>query len=394
MEIRKVENPIARAALRAASHAVLVQRGLARGLRRAHRRPVEPPRRIALFASMELLGGGVMISAMVKALKIRHPQAEIFVVGEAHRTARLEEFFTRHSWVDGVIVCPKRGAGTASEWLAFYRALRARRIDLGVLSPNHSCSNSVFLYLCGVPEILGAYLPRTWTWHARVEHRFLTQRMTVDQIGQEPYRQLYFPQAYVRSIMGRDDLSLGELVPYVRFEDEGRPPVPADRPVVALHPGGHPEKRWRAEGFAAVGRRLVDTYDASLLLLGGEPEHALAESIRETVLAASPRARVVNCCGATMNRTLTYISRSDLFVGNNAGPMHLAVAVGTPVVGAFRERDRWFGGPDAFTSAHCTVGAETADAVDPDDVWEAIVSRTRDGRPLLPRPSTYAESVR
>lgn len=385
MEIRKVGNPVARATLRAASHVVLLEKK-AREALRGRRPPSGPPARIALFASMELLGGGVMISAMVKALRQRYPGAEIHVVGEAHRSARLEEFFTRHSWVDSVIVCPKRGAGTTAEWWAFYRMLRARHFDMGVLSPNHSCSNSVFLYLCGIPELLGAYLPRTWTWHAWVEHQFLTQRMTVEQIGEEPYRQLYFPQAYVRRILGDNEARLGELVPYVRFTDEGRPDLPTDRPVVAIHPGGHPEKRWRPEGFAAIARRLVDTFDASLLILGGEPERELAESIRTSVLEAHPRARVFNGCGSTMNRTLTWVSHSHLFIGNNAGPMHLAVALGIPVVGAFRERDRWFGGPDAVSPMHCTVGAETAAAVAVDDMWEALVSRSRHGQPILAAP--------
>jgi ADP-heptose:LPS heptosyltransferase len=389
MEIRKVGNPIFRAALRAASHLVLLEKRAREGLR-GRRASSAPPARIALFASMELLGGGVMISAMVKALKQRYPSAEVHVVGEAHRSARLEEFFTRHSWVDSVIVCPRRGSPSLTEWWAFYRMLKARRFDLGVLSPNHSCSNSVFLYLCGISELLGAYLPLTWTWHAWVEHQFLTQRMTVEQIGAEPYRQLYFPQAYVRRILGDNQAQLATLVPYVRFQDEGRPELPRDRPIVAIHAGGHPEKRSTPECFAVVARRLVERFDASLLLLGGEPERELSESIRASVLEAHPRARVLNGCGSSMNRTLTWVSHCDLFVGNNAGPMHLAVALGIPVVGAFRERDRWFGGPDAVSPIHCTVGAETAAQVAPDDVWQAIVSRTRDGRPLLAAPVAAA----
>src|SRR5690606_10723792 len=151
------------------------------------------PARIGLFVSIELLGGGVIVSSMAKALKSIYPRATIYVVGENERSGRLRTFFAQHSWIDGLIICPRRGKSSFFSWLAFYRRLRRHRLDRCVLSPNHSCADSVFLYLCGIPDIVGAYLPDSWTRHDRVENRFLTKRLTTREIGHEPYQLLNFP---------------------------------------------------------------------------------------------------------------------------------------------------------------------------------------------------------
>ena len=110
--------------------AQLLLRGFSRILlwrkRRWERRagPLVPPRepsRIGLFVSMDLLGGGVLISAVSKTLKEMYPRASICLVGERHRAGMLESFFKEHSWVDEVIYCPSRRQPKLREWLRFYR---------------------------------------------------------------------------------------------------------------------------------------------------------------------------------------------------------------------------------------------------------------------------------
>jgi len=370
MEIRKTRFWGVRLILRGACWLILGQKLLRD--RWHSRRPQGPPERIALFASMELLGGGVMISAIVKTVRQLYPGSTIYLVGERHRTGKLESFFKTHSWVDEVIFCPLREGGTLREWWTFYLFLKQLKIDMCLLSPNHSCSNSVFLYLCGVPEIVGAYLPVTWGWHRNVENRFLTRRMTIEQMGVEPYRQLDFPRGYARLLTGRNDFRLAELVPYLRPNPMGTQPVALQEPVVTLYPGGGPNKRWKPDSFVAVGRQLVDACCAAIVIIGGPLEAEVGAEVRQGILDAFPEARVLNCCGAPVNDTLTYISTSALFVGNNGGPMQLAVAMGVPVIGIFQENDAWFCGPDAAGSSHCTVARDRVEDIPVGEVWSRV----------------------
>ena len=210
--------------------------------------------------------------------------------------------------------------------------LKARRFDLCVLSPNHACVNSVFLYLFGVPVIVGAYIPSVWQWHVGVENQFLTRSVTQAQMHGKKGVLLQFAQAYARTLTGREDLELAALVPYLRFKDEALPAALADKTIVTIHPGGAPYKRWPPERFAEIARLVVQHHDGAICILGGPPEAEYAEQIVKAIVAASPNSAVFNACGASINQTLTYLAHSTMFVGHGAAPMHLAVALGVPVV--------------------------------------------------------------
>jgi len=100
------------------------------------------------------------------------------------------------------------------------------------------------------------------------------------------------------------------------------------RPCVAFHLGaGFPSKCLPAATFAAVANRLRER-GLSTVVVGGPGEDALAREF-EDVVAERPLV-LVGKLGIL--ETAAVLERCDLFIGNDSGPMHLAAAVGTPVV--------------------------------------------------------------
>ncbi|MCS7176387.1 MAG: glycosyltransferase family 9 protein [Candidatus Kapabacteria bacterium] len=111
--------------------------------------------------------------------------------------------------------------------------------------------------------------------------------------------------------------------------------------LVALHPGsGRAEKRWGDEQFIAVGRWL-QAQGYTLVLLGGREEQGLARTLAQALGPAT-----INMAGKTsVPETAAILSRCRLLVCNDSGLMHLAVAVGTPVVAIFVSTDPCHIGP-------------------------------------------------
>lgn len=105
-----------------------------------------------------------------------------------------------------------------------------------------------------------------------------------------------------------------------------------ERPVVGIHPGSDcPVKRWAPERFGRVADRLIESDGARVVLLGGPSETQLAGSI-----AQGMRHGAVNLAGKLSIEELSYvISRLDLLVTNDSGPMHIGAAAGTPLVALF-----------------------------------------------------------
>jgi len=130
------------------------------------------------------------------------------------------------------------------------------------------------------------------------------------------------------------------------------------RPAVAIHPsGGRLVKQWPIERWAEVGRVLQERWGASLLLTGSAADAPLARQLQ----AGLPR-RPFDLTGKLgVRETLAVLSRLDLFLSPDTGPMHMACAVGTPSVSVFGPSDsvRYFsGGSGALGTPHVVVRAE------------------------------------
>lgn len=99
---------------------------------------------------------------------------------------------------------------------------------------------------------------------------------------------------------------------------------------VVIHPGASAaSRRWPAERFAEVARALAQRADALVLVTGGADEIALADQ----VCGQAAHARVHALAGVlSLGEMGALLASADLLVSNNTGPVHLAAAVGTPVV--------------------------------------------------------------
>lgn len=149
-----------------------------------------------------------------------------------------------------------------------------------------------------------------------------------------------------------------------------------------LLPGGaahRPEKRWPADRFGAVARRLIGE-GLVPVVVGGPPEAEAAAAI----LAACPEAR--SLVGETSLMDLAPVMRgSRLVLGNDTGPMHVAALVGRPCVVMFGPGSRpALSRPRAHPGYPEPIVLEAPDLADlPEErVWNAVSDILRAPDPL------------
>jgi lipopolysaccharide heptosyltransferase II len=118
-----------------------------------------------------------------------------------------------------------------------------------------------------------------------------------------------------------------------------------DGPLIALAPGeseDRPYKSWDAEGFREVASRLAHEYGARLVVVGADADRDLGDEITGPVVTGKAR----NLAGQTTPSQLAaLLTRCDLLIGIDSGPMHVAAAVGRPVVALFGPTDPRQTGP-------------------------------------------------
>ncbi|WP_338255957.1 glycosyltransferase family 9 protein [Dictyobacter halimunensis] len=125
------------------------------------------------------------------------------------------------------------------------------------------------------------------------------------------------------------------------------------RPLIAMHPGSGSysiARRWAPERFAKLADTLYADFGGELLLVGGPEEKELHEYIISQMQSPMP-VRSLSGKG-NIKTTAAVLEMVDLFVGNDAGVMHIAAAVGAPTVGIFSLTNHkawgpYTGGPDS-----------------------------------------------
>jgi lipopolysaccharide heptosyltransferase II len=108
------------------------------------------------------------------------------------------------------------------------------------------------------------------------------------------------------------------------------------RPIIAMHPGSGSysmARRWPYERFARLADALYRDFGGQLILVGGPEEASLHQQIMGMMQSQMPARSLAGKCSVKV--TGAVLELADLFIGNDAGPMHLAVAAGTPAVAIF-----------------------------------------------------------
>jgi ADP-heptose:LPS heptosyltransferase len=105
-------------------------------------------------------------------------------------------------------------------------------------------------------------------------------------------------------------------------------------------------KDWGRENWRALLARMAEESPGRALLLAGAAEESEASEFAADGWREHGGGPVVNLCGKlTPRQSAAALARARLFVGHDSGPMHLAAAVGTPVVAIFAARNiprQWF----------------------------------------------------
>jgi ADP-heptose:LPS heptosyltransferase len=108
--------------------------------------------------------------------------------------------------------------------------------------------------------------------------------------------------------------------------------------LIAVHvAGGRAIKQWPIERFAETATRLAHETDARIIFTGSTADRALVAQAMGELPAGTPALSLA--ADLPLPVVGAILERSRLLVTGDTGPMHLAAAVGTPVVGVFGPSD-------------------------------------------------------
>jgi len=320
-----------------------------------------------LVRGVNWLGDAVMTTPALLRLRERFPQAHITLF----TLAKLRDLWLRHPAFNEVIA-PEPGEGL----LSVGRRLRAGNFDLALALPN-SPRAALELWLARIPQRIGYARPwRNWflteaiptrPGHARMRKRSVAEIRQLVAAANQREKPHGRASANTAMMPARDAHQMHEylhLIAALGANPEPLMPTLALRPeeiaaakrkfaldqisspIFGLNPGAEygPAKCWPADRFIAAARAICQRTNCAWLILGGKPETALARQIASTI--GPPPCAVRNLAGQTALREFMALLKScRVLLTNDSGPMHVAAALGTPVVALFGSTSPELTGP-------------------------------------------------
>lgn len=281
---------------------------------------MEAPERVAI---VRLGAIGDVVNCLPFACRLRDgwPRARItwVIADKAHALV------AGHRAVDEFLVVDVRRAAT---WARTIRALRARRFDLAI-DLQRILKSGLVSRATGAPRRLGFDRARCKEWN----HLFSNEHVAPNPApGVTVAQYLEFA----------DHLGLPPQTPRWDLPDVAvEPAAPGERRVVVHVGATKPANRWESARWGQLVARLTNELGCTVHLTGAPNERTAVDAVKSAA-GVPVRDRVGEL---SLKQTAGLLRTARVFVGGDTGPLHMAVAVGTPVVALFGAADPRRTGP-------------------------------------------------
>ncbi|HEY5041166.1 MAG TPA: lipopolysaccharide heptosyltransferase II [Verrucomicrobiae bacterium] len=324
-----------------------------------------PPRRI-LVRGVNWLGDAVMTTPALLRLRETFPGAHITLL----TPEKLRELWLGHPAVNETI-----SFSAGDNIFAAGKKLRAGKFDLALVLPN-SPRSALEVFLAGIPQRIGhahawrnffltqAVAPRADAVKMRklsvTEIKRRTGIAPVSNLNQkksetgatpvlQPIAHQIHEYLHLAAALGANPEPLAPQLFVAPEEIEAtKKKFGLDisaQPVFGLNPGAEygPAKRWPVENFIAAAKEIQSRTNCAWLLFGGKSDAAVTNQIESAI---GNRQSAINLADQTTLRELmSLLKLCRVLLTNDTGPMHVAAALGTPVVVPFGSTSPELTGP-------------------------------------------------
>ena len=304
-----------------------------------------------LVRATNWVGDAIMALPALRLVRAKFADAHIAILARPY----VADIYRGQGVCDDLIAYDPRGAekGFAGRERLVAR-LRSEKFDTALLLQN-AFDAAWLAWRAGIPERIG---------YARDGRGILlTKSIAISKAGEIPaHEQFYYLElvrraGWVERVEGESEISLSvsreaEEAAEQRLIAAGVKSRPGSGSTLRVAIGAGASygsaKCWFPERFAEVANRLRAESDAEIILFGTAGETAVSNAI-----VAHMKRKPIDLTGKTAIAELpALLSRCQLFIGNDSGAMHVASAVGLPVVAIFGPTDPFGTAP---VTPKCTI---------------------------------------
>jgi lipopolysaccharide heptosyltransferase II len=277
---------------------------------------------IAIFRT-DRIGEVLLSSVAVDAIKEKHPSSKIFFITSDYAKPLLED---RDDIYEIITFDTINKGKSFLEAINLAKKLYDRRIDTAlVLNPHKMIHLACFL--AGVTNRIG---------YNRKLGILLNKK-----IEDEREKGIKHEIEYTKDLLKFLDIEKDKHSPRIPANAEAEKKISGiildkqialNKPVIVIHPGSsNPAKMWARDNYADLICKIKKEIESTVCVIGSSAENDLCEDIIQ-----KSKSDVLNFAGElNIKELVSLIRHANLFIGNDAGPMHIASSVNVAVIAIF-----------------------------------------------------------
>ena len=283
------------------------------------------PKKILVINLMHI-GDLLLVTPILRTLRTQFPQAHIALLADK----KLQDLVKNNQNINELITIDKKGQDDGFwPYLRFAWKLRQCRFDW-VINLHQNERASFLAAFSGAKTIVG--------YATAVLRHCFTKYMLNRKAEKHQIESHFDVLSELLGLPERDDQGLEIWLDAGAKEDGAviwQREVRHERPVVGLNIGASwPTKRWRHEHFAKLAERLIER-GYGIAFFGGPMDEELVEETRALMKPAVQESVSVFTGKLSLMQLAAVLPFCRVLVTNDSGPMHVAVAMGVPLVTMF-----------------------------------------------------------
>ncbi len=279
-------------------------------------------RNIVIFRT-DRIGEVLLSTVAIDMIKAQYPMAKVSFVTSSYSKPLLED----RDDIENVLIADTfQKGGEIYKALALSGKLRKHGFDTAIILNPHKVLH-LACFFAGIP--LRAGYDRKWG--------FLLSRKIQDRRDEGSKHEIQYTHDLLK-LLEIDQPVRGPHLPVNKKADESMMNKMAEKGIfsdiklIIVHPGSsNPSKIWPRDNYVKLIRKIKKELSANVIIVGSVKEKGLSERIISEAGAA-----ITDLTGElSLKELAALLKKCDIFIGNDTGPMHMAAALGVPVIAVF-----------------------------------------------------------
>ncbi|MFA7074246.1 MAG: lipopolysaccharide heptosyltransferase II [Endomicrobiaceae bacterium] len=279
-----------------------------------------------LIVQPSRMGDIIFALPAVSAIKKQYPHAHISWIADERCAGILKD----NNLIDDLIIFDRTKV-SISYILKFYKKLRADEYDLSI--DFHGLFKSAFIVkLAGAKFKLASSSTngmREFSWMFSKEIKPEKQDTHCIERHLAVAKYLGCPGDELNYGITVKDEEIEKVKDILQKEN-----IDLSKKIIAVHPGGGwISRRWQTAKFAKLIDLLNDRFDVNIVLIGGKEGGASEKGLNEEIILQSKTKKITDLTGRfNLTELMSFFKICSVFIANEAGPMHIATALGVSSV--------------------------------------------------------------